>query len=382
MKNSYHSLAFPIHKISLPEKFNRVILGLGSHSKNTLCLAKGRFAYLSEPLSDLGVLRDLLCFEKRVFAMRKIKPKIIAFDLHPGYQSTKFARKIQAEGYRMVPVQHHHAHIASCMADNGLKNQKVIGVAFDGTGLGVDNQLWGGDFLLCDYRSFSRKAHLKEIALVGGERAILEPGRLALSWLSSIYKENLPDLKIAFIKYAKNKKWRVLERMRSLNINSPLSSSMGRLFDAAASLILAKYKAGIEAELAIKLEQAAKRCKLPLKAYKFNIYEERGAYLIDPAPLFKGLVRDLQDKVTRESMAYKFHLTVAKIILEACRILRKEHRIKKVVLSGGVFQNNLLLSLCSGLLYKEGFQVLSHKKLSPNDSGISLGQVMIANYRV
>jgi hydrogenase maturation protein HypF len=369
-------------KISLPEKFHKGILGLGSHSKNTLCFAKGRHAYLSAPLSDLGMLGDLLRFEKAALTMRKMNPEVIAFDLHPEYQSTKFARSLKLVSYIFKPIQHHHAHIASCMADNGLKNQKVIGVAFDGTGLGADNHFWGGEFLVCDYRSFSRKAHLKEIALVGGERAILEPGRLALSWLSLLNHAGLFGLKIEFIKYANKKKWRLLEEMRSLNINSPLSSSMGRLFDAAASLVLGKYKAGFEAELAMALEQAANRCKLDLKAYKFDIRENKGVYLIDPVLLFKGLVRDLEHKEAQETVAYKFHLTVAEMIRKVCLILRREHRIKKVVLSGGVFQNNLLLSLSSGLLYKAGFEVFSHKRLSPNDSGISLGQVMIANYRV
>jgi hydrogenase maturation protein HypF len=369
-------------KIELPQELKKKILGLGSHTKNTVCLAEGRYAYLSRVHSDLGTLEDFLRFEKAVAVLRKKKPRLIALDLHPEYQSTKFARNLRPLMCDLRPIQHHHAHIASCMADNGLKNQKVIGVAFDGTGLGTENNLWGGEFLVCDYRGFSRKAHLKEVRLPGGEKAILEPGRIALSWLYSLYQERLFNLKIEFVKYADRKKWRIMQKLCSLNINSPLSSSMGRLFDAVASLTFARYKAGFEAELALELEQAALRCRLTPSAYKFKIRKNKGMYIIDPSCLFRGVVRDLERGQAKEVIAYKFHLTVAEIIRKMCLVLRIEHKIKKVVLSGGVFQNNLLLKLSSGLLYKEGFEVFCHKRLASNDSSISLGQVMIANYRV
>jgi hydrogenase maturation protein HypF len=371
-----------LKEISLPVHLKTKTLGLGSHTKNTVCFAEGKGAYISETHVDLGELKDFLRFEKIVKALGKKKPQRIAFDLHPEYQSSRYARQeFSRRGLFLYPVQHHHAHIASCMADNGLINQKVIGVAFDGTGLGTDNNLWGGEFLICDYKSFIRKAHLKEIPLLGGEKAILEPGRVALAWLSRIYGKKLFGLKIDFIRGINKEKWQVLEKLPALNINSPLSSSMGRLFDAAASLLFAKHKVAFEAELAIRLEQAGSRCEVEFNPYPFRIRKSGGQYIIDPSLLFKEVVRGLERGQAQEEIAHRFHQTVAEMIRKACFILRKDSGIKKVVLSGGVFQNNILRILSRDLLSQDGFEVFCHKRISANDSGLSLGQAMIANFR-
>jgi hydrogenase maturation protein HypF len=368
-----------LKEISLPVYLKTRTLGLGAHTKNTVCFAEGKAAYISETHADLGELKDFLHFEKTVKALGKKRPQRIAFDLHPEYQSSRYARQeLSCRGLLFYPVQHHHAHIASCMADNGLNNQKVIGVAFDGTGLGVDNHLWGGEFLLCDYKGFVRKAHLKEIPLPGGEKAILEPGRVALSWLSRIYGKKLFGLKIDFIRRINKEKWQVLKKLSALNINSPLSSSMGRLFDAAASLLFAKHKVAFEAELAIRLEQAGSRCEVEFSPYPFRIRKAGGQYIIDPSLLFEEVVRGLERGQAQEEIACRFHQTVAEMIIKVCLSLRKESGIKKVVFSGGVFQNNLLRTLSRDLLLKEGFAVFCHSKLSSNDSGISLGQAVIA----
>ncbi len=365
-------------KIQLPFKIKKAVLSLGSQTKNTLCLAKGNSAYLSRLHPDLSNPQDFSKFEKDVRYFLKKNPKIIAYDLHPEYQSTKYALNLYAIRYTQYAIQHHHAHIAACMADNGLKNQKVIGVAFDGTGLGEDNRIWGAEFLVCDYKNFTRCAHLKEIPLIGAERAILAPWRLAAIWLYRIYKERFLNLGINFVKGINKKEWQVLKNMYLSGFNSPLASSMGRLFDAVASLVLAKHKVKLEAELAMELEKIATGYRLQATGYKFKIVKSKDKYILDPSLMFKEIIADLKLNQAKEKIAYRFHLTMAEMVRKMCIILKKEAGINKVVLSGGVFQNNLLLSLTLDLLYKKDFQVFVHKNLSCNDSAISLGQAVIA----
>jgi hydrogenase maturation protein HypF len=266
------------------------------------------------------------------------------------------------------------------MAENGLKNQEVIGVAFDGTGLGGDNHLWGAEFFICNYKDFERKAHLREIPLLGQERAILEPLRLVMVWLYLLYRDKFFNLKLDLLKKMDKNKWQVLKNMYLSGFNSPLASSMGRLFDAVGSLVLGKDKVIQEAELAIQLERLAKSYKLQSASYKFKIIKDGNNYILDPLPMFKEIITDLKSRELKEKIAYRFDLTVAQMIKGVCLILRKENKINKVVLSGGVFQNNLLLGLTLDLLYKEIFHVFIHKDLSCNDSGISLGQVAIASF--
>ncbi len=365
-------------KIKLPFKIKSPVLALGPQAKSRVCFAKGGLAYLSPLYPDLSNLKDFLGFQSSVKYFLKKSPKIIACDLHPEYESTKYARQLSLP---VCPIQHHHAHIASCMAENNLGNEKVIGVAFDGTGLGSDSNLWGGEFLVCDYKDFQRLAHLKEVPLLGGEKAILEPARVTAAWLYSLYKDKFMDLKLDWAEKIDRRSWPVLKNMYLTGFNSPLASSMGRLFDAAASLILAKAKARFEAELAIELEKTARHYASSANAYKFGIKKYKDNYIIDPAPVFKEIVLDLQTGQRKEKIAYRFHLTVAQMITKTSLILRRKTRINKIVLSGGVFQNSLLLCLSLDLLYKEGFKVYKHKILPSNDSCISLGQAVIAGFR-
>jgi hydrogenase maturation protein HypF len=369
-----------IRRIRLPFRIKKPVLALGAQAKNTICFAEGNLAYLSPVRQDLSNPRDFLEFEKAAKYFLKQHPRVVAYDLHPEYQSTKYALSLPAT-YYLLPTQHHHAHIASCMLENGLKEQKVIGVAFDGTGLGLDNRLWGAEFLVCSYKDFKRTAHLREIPLLGGERAILEPWRLAAAWLYLAYKENFLNLDIGFVKAINKKKWEVLKKMYLSGFNSPLASSAGRLFDAAASLVLEKYKADFEAGLAMKLEELATGFRPEKTGYPFKINKNKDRYILNPIPMFKQIILDLRHKEPKEKIAYRFHLAVADMIRKACIILRREGRINKVVLAGGVFQNNLLLRLTLDLLYKERFNVFTHKELSCNDSSISLGQVAIAGFR-
>jgi hydrogenase maturation protein HypF len=367
-------------KIKLPFRVKQPILALGSQAKNTVCFLENNLALLSPIHQDLNNPTDYLKFEKTVAYFLKKRPKVIAYDLHPGYQSSKYVHRLSPITYRLSPIQHHHAHIASCMIENGLKNQKVIGVAFDGTGLGSDNTLWGAEFLICNYKNFQRKAHLKEIPLLGKEMAILEPWRLAAAWLYSTYKGRFLNLDIGFIKKFDKNKWQVLEKMYLSGFNAPLASSMGRLFDAAASLTLERYKANFEAELAIELEKLAVSCQLTADSYDFKIIKDKEVYILDPMPMFKEIVADLKAKEPKKKIAFRFHLTVAGMIKNLCLNLRRETKINKIVLSGGVFQNKLLLGLSLDLLTQENFNLFTHHNLSCNDSSISLGQAAIANF--
>ncbi len=369
-----------IKKIRLPFRIKKAVLALGPQSKNTVCFAKGNFAQVSAIHADLNNPKDFLNFEKTVKYFLRENPKVIAYDMHPEYQSTKFAFSFTA-GYSLLATQHHHAHIASCMADNELLNQRVIGVAFDGTGIGSDNSLWGAEFLACDYRGFKRLGSLKQIPLLGAEKAVNQPWRLALAWLYSIYREKLWGIKIKLLKKIDRRKWPVLKKMYSSGVNSPLASSMGRLFDAAASIIFGEVGSVYEAELAIELEKAAGRCSKQGRGYNFSVVKQHGCYVIDPAAIFKGIIRDAASGCPKEEMAYKFHLGVAGMIRRICLLIRKDTKLNKVVFSGGAFQNRILLGLAVKMLGVEGFNIITHKKLSANDSCISLGQAVIAGVK-
>jgi hydrogenase maturation protein HypF len=368
--------------IKLPFRVKKSVLALGAQTKNTLCFAKDRSAYLSPVHPDLSLLPDFIEFEKDAKYFLRKRPKIIAYDLHPEYQSTKFALGLsQSHKVTKSQVQHHHAHIAACMVENGLSNQKVIGVAFDGTGLGLESQLWGGEFLVCDYKNFTRKAHLREVPLIGGEKAIQEPWRVAAAWLYLIYKDRFLNLKNDFVKCLDNKKWQLLKKMYLSDLHSPLASSMGRLFDGVACLVLNKSKARFEAELAIELQKLAEGCRVKASAYPFKMARTREGYLLDPAPMLRKIVLGLGKKEDAVLIAYRFHLTLAQMVVKGCLALKKEERLNRVVLTGGVFQNKLLLRLSRELLEAEGFKVFTHCHLPSSDAGLSLGQAAVACFR-
>lgn len=368
-----------VKTIRLPFRIKRAVLALGSQTKNAICFAKDNYAYLSRIHPDLNRRSDFFDFDKTVRYFLKKNPRIIAYDLHPEYQSTKYALSLHTK-YYLLPTQHHHAHIASCMAENNLNNKKIIGVAFDGTGLGDDHTFWGAEFFLCDYSRYQRIAHLKYIPLIGGEKAIRQPWRVAIVWLYLLYKQRLFDLKADFIKKIDKNKWSVLKKMYDADFNCPLASSMGRLFDGVASLVLNKPKVNFEAEAAIELEKLASSYKAEGASYRFKIIKEKNMLILDPGFVFKEVISDLKAKQSKERIAFRFHYTVAEMIKKVCLVLRNKTRINEVVLSGGVFQNKVLLKLSSDLLYEECFRVFSHKKLSSSDSSIALGEVVIANF--
>lgn len=380
-------------EIRLPFRIKKPILALGADIKNTICLGWGNRAFISGIIGDLKEYNHFKNFENMIKTMPKrfkVSPRIIAYDLHPEYLSAKYINNNLAKtDYKPRAIQHHHAHIASCMIENSLNNQKVIGVAFDGTGLGDDSSLWGAEFLICDYLTYERKAHLRYIPLIGGEKAIWQPWRLAMIWLYLIYGDRLFNLGVDFIKKIDKQKWLVLKEMYKSKFNCPSASSMGRLFDAIASLVLNKINVKFEAEAAIELEKKAAEFihktsstdAFPMEPYHFKIKAEKEKYIIDPASLIREIISELKNKQSKERIAYRFHYAVAEAINKVCLRLREKRRINKIVLSGGVFQNKVLLNLSLDLLCKQGFNTFVHNKLSCNDSAISLGQLSIANFK-
>lgn len=368
--------------LTVPFTFKEEILACGAHLKNTFALAKENQIYLSHHIGDLENLETLNAFEKGIEHFKdifKVKPKIIAHDLHPAYLSTKYAKNIHDTNnkIRLLGIQHHHAHIASCMADNGLKNHKVIGIAFDGTGYGDDGCLWGSEFMVADYKSYERKAYLKYIPLPGGSQAIKEPWRMAAAYLYKAYgRDIIHKFDRPFQKG--QEKWNIIEKMIKHGINSPLTSSMGRLFDAVSSLIGLRDTINYEGQAAIELEQIAKPIDTT-KIYNYRIKTENQLYIIDTIPIIKGIVKDLQRNIPASTISAKFHFTISEIILDTCKLISLETGLSFVALSGGVFQNMILLSKTYTRLKKAGFKVYIHNKVPANDGGISLGQTVIAN---
>lgn len=364
--------------------FDEPILALGGQLKNTFCLAQKNQVIISHHIGDLENLSALTSFEEGIEHFLKLfdaYPKILACDLHPEYISTKFAQeyiKKLGGGTQLIPVQHHHAHIASLMIEQGIK-ETLIGVSFDGAGLGSDGNIWGGEFLIADFSSFSRVAHLKEIPLPGGEQAIKEPWRMALSYLKASYGKDFYLLAHKWLKRIEPHKLSLVNTLIEKEINSPLTSSMGRLFDAVASIIGLRDEVNYEAQAAIELEMLAS--KQEKGDYPFEIFPRGEELIIDPCPIIRAVIDDLNRGKRRDIMAARFHNSVSSIILKICQLLREKRGLNKVALSGGVFQNMYLLERVFSLLQKAGFKTYTHQHVPANDGGISLGQAVIAHYR-
>lgn len=358
------------------------VLALGGELKNTISFSKENYVFLSQYLGDLKSVETLNFLRKSIASLKKmfrINPEIIACDLHPDYLSTQYAEEIGAKkGLKVVKVQHHHAHIVSCMAENNIK-EKVIGVAYDGTGYGDDGKIWGGEFLLCDLKEYLRVGHLKYHPLPGGDKAIMEPWRMAYSYLYSIYGPRAKTLDIDFNRRMDYDKLSIIEKMIDKNINSPLTSSCGRLFDAASSLIGIRDKISYEGQAAMELESF---CASGVKErYNFFVCKEGDEFIIDPQKIFIDIIKDLKEGIDKKVMAAKFHNTVAEFTLNLCGKIKKSTGINKIALSGGVFQNKYLTEKVVSLLEDKGFKVYIQRKVPPNDGGISLGQAVVAGLR-
>jgi len=275
----------------------------------------------------------------------------------------------------LVAVQHHHAHVASVLAEHGV-GQRVIGLAFDGTGYGTDGTIWGGEFLVADRASFERWAHLETIPLLGGEQAIHEVWRLAAAWLHKVYGEAFLDLDVDFVRQLDRTKWKLLQHMRERNLNSPVCSSMGRFFDAVAALIGVRQTTSYEGQAAIELEMIA--CETCRESYRFEIADARPRVLKVEA-IIRGIVEDLRAGIAPGVVAARFHNTIACASARLCEAIRGERGLHQVALGGGVFQNILLLQRLQEELRALNFEVLVPEKLPPNDGAIAFGQAVIAN---
>jgi hydrogenase maturation protein HypF len=353
------------------------ILAVGGELKNTVCLTRGRFAFVSQHIGDLENAETYAFFEQTIGHLQHllgVEPRIVAHDLHPDYLSTNWARA--QSGVRRVGVQHHHAHIASCMAEHGLEG-RVIGFALDGTGYGTDGRVWGGEVLIADYLGFERVAHLAYAPMPSGAAAIHEPWRMAVSYLFQHFGEDFWDLPLDFVKGLDRARTAVLLRMIERRFNAPLTSSCGRLFDAVSALVGIRDEVNYEAQAAIELEMAMGEDGSEA-AYPFDLLAAGERWQIGTRPLFEALTRDLRDGVPVGEVSSRFHRGLVDVLGRvACRV-RDRSDLKRVCLSGGSFQNLPLFGGLRTLLESEGFEVYSHAEVPCGDGGLSLGQALIA----
>lgn len=394
IRRSRGYVPYPL-KIPVPKDFDKelmpTILSCGSELKNNFCISKKNSAFLSHHIGDLENSQSLESFEDGISHFCKIlnvEPQIFVCDMHPDYLSTQYAQKETAsKKLPILYVQHHHAHIASCMAENALQ-EKVIGVVFDGSGYGEDGNIWGGEFFSGDYNGFRREAHFSYVQLPGGEMAIKEPWRMAISYLFNIYGGEILASHLDFIKSLDAYKLDILIQQLQKNINTPLSSSAGRLFDGVSSLLGLCNKISYEGQAAILLEKIAR--KDISDSYPMELAELDGLTAIewDKEPiqisikkLFNFVISDIMNKIDIGIISAKFHNTLALIIADISNAIRIRTEINTVILSGGVFQNRLLLQLASKSLKDLDFNVYTHSLVPTNDGGISFGQTAIAMFK-
>jgi len=363
------------------------ILAVGGELKNTFCFGRQHYAFLSHHIGDMENYETYQSFQdniSRYESLFRIKPEAIAYDLHPNYLATRYAlERADREGLPVFGVQHHHAHIASCMLENSLPaGEPVLGVAFDGTGYGEDGAIWGGEFLLADYRSYTRLCHLRYVPLPGGDTAIRKPARTALAYL---WASNL-DWDESLYPYTAlcAEELTILKAQLKHKINTPLTSSMGRFFDAAASLCGVRQVVNYEAQAAIEFEALASPDDH--HTYHFNlerISDQNGKSLqIDPTPLLQELLEDVNRGFPVSMISARFHHTIARMVYEVCIRARDDYGVTQVVLSGGVWQNVTLLHITQELLAQQHFNVFIHHQVPTNDGGLALGQLAVAMHRI
>jgi len=370
---------YPVH---LPFPV-RQILAVGAELKNTFCLTRERYAFLSQHIGDMENYEALRFFEMMVEQLSRtfrIEPEIIAHDMHPAYLSTQYAQKLETQNLKLT-IQHHHAHIAACMAENGLTGERpVIGVAFDGTGYGDDGAIWGGEFLVADYVSYRRAAHIAYAPLPGGDAAIRRPYRVALAylWAAGIpWRKDLPPVAAA----SANERDVLIQQLeREVNVVS--TSSVGRLFDAVSALAGVRQEINYEAQAAIELENLALENESEAYFFEFTTRtasDSSDVIRIDPAPCIRAVVADVRAGASAGAIAAKFHNGLAIMVRDVCLRLRQQSGLNEATLSGGVFQNTTLLKMTVSLLREADFTVYVHHLVPPNDGGISLGQAVVAN---
>jgi hydrogenase maturation protein HypF len=353
------------------------ILAVGGEVKNTFCLARDSFVFMSPHIGDL---ENMATYQAYLAAMRHyeklfaIKPAAVAYDLHPEYLATKFALSLNIP---QIGVQHHHAHIASVLAEHGLHEQ-VIGVALDGTGYGTDGTLWGGEFLVADCQSFVRVGHCKYLPLPGGTKAIKEPWRMAAWVLYNLYGTEFADFDITFSR-SLPQGWQLMMDAADKGINAPLTSSAGRLFDIAAGILGLCNISHYEGQGAITLELAGQGNGGQVLPYTIS---QGSPYQLDFMPAFAAMTELVRKGSPIDFLAASFHVTIADAVALVVRRIRQDTGIKKVALSGGVWQNSTVLEKVVGILQQDDFRVYSNSRVPPNDGGLALGQAAVAGARI
>lgn len=368
--------------IPLALEFPVPLLACGGHLKNTFCVGKGRQAFVSHHIGDLENRETLLSFREAIEHFQRlfdIVPEAVAYDLHPEYLATKYA--LDSDIPEKIGVQHHHAHIASVLAEHGLTGP-VIGIAADGTGYGTDGAVWGCEVMVADLLNFDRVLHLRYVPLIGGEQVVRQPWCMAAAYLAQAYGNAFMDLDIPFVHKIERSEWQMIER----GISWPQTSSLGRLFDAVAALV--GLPAGTtqlyEGQAAIELEMQASGNGFQAGrqgCYPFTITDGLPAKL-DVTPLIRAIVKDIQRGTAVPQIAARFHCAVADMLTTACNRVRKQTRLNTVALSGDLFQNRLLLEQLMARLQEMAFRVYLNRRVPPNDGGLSLGQIAIAAARL
>jgi hydrogenase maturation protein HypF len=354
------------------------VFACGADIKNRFSFYKDGKFYFS---SDNGNLENPDNFKRYLDKIKKMSgklgfvPDIIVHDLHPGYYSTK-VEDIFPPDIPRIGVQHHHAHITSVLAKTNQK-KTVLGVSFDGTGYGTDDHLWGGEFLVVSSEGFKREAHLKYMKMPGGEKAVYEPWRMTFSLLNDYFQDELFEKNFDFLHIRPNRDYLVMKKMLDKNINLPLTSSCGRLFDAISSLLGITHVVNYEAEAAINLEKRAASSE-DTGYYPFNLEKKDGIYIVGFGLFLRAIIDDIQSNISEEDIARRFHNSVARLIVEVLELLREEHSINSVILSGGVFQNKLLYTITKNILEDKKFDLVVDETVPLNDLGICLGQTSIA----
>jgi hydrogenase maturation protein HypF len=354
------------------------LLAVGAELKGAICLVQGEQAFLSQHIGDLQNTSTFDSFRhaiRHLSGILEIAPQSVACDLHPDYLSSIHAAE---SGLPLTRVQHHHAHLAACMAENALDGS-VIGIIFDGTGLGSDATIWGGEFLVGGYEGFQRAGNFLPVPMAGGDAAVREPWRMALAWLYRSLGEDAFNLDHPVARRLSDTERGIFVTMLERGINAPLTSSCGRLFDAAAAVLNVRQTVSYDGQAAIEMEALAEGAKVS-GTYSFGIAND-GRLVIDFAPLFSDLLADMAAGAGTAAMAYRFHATVACAAVDACTLIAAQSGLDRVVLSGGVFQNRLLTEMVYSGLLDQGLQIFTHRLVPPNDGGIALGQAAIAGWQ-
>lgn len=360
------------------------ILGVGAQEKNTLCLTRDDYAFVSQHIGDMENLETVDHFEQTLSLYKKlfrIEPQAIAGDLHPDYFTSKWAVEESSRlDIPLVKVQHHHAHIASCLTENCVSG-KVIGVALDGTGYGGDGKIWGGEFLVADTAGFNRAAHLEYLPLPGGEAAVKKPYRTAAGYLFRLLGAEGLTRAAACLGGIDASELDLIKHQVMFGFNTPETSSAGRLFDAVSALLGVRQETQYDAQTAIELEMAADGVEAS-QSYAFDIAADGGHRIIRLRRLFEGLLGDIRSGISVPEIAARFHNTIVDIIVRVCEIIRGNTGLDSVALSGGCFMNRRLLTRSIERLKQAGFRVYAHQEIPTNDGGISLGQVAVAAHYV